>query len=396
MVSPTIAPKSPVRTEEAARQGRLRGPFTALQVRRGQHRWPADPWSRQAVRLALCLPGIVFAVVVGVTTPLPAANVALAEHGLLIRWGADDLSWVSQIWPPLPTAIAGLARGGLVAMAVVAAFFSGGLLHSLIERMVQAGIRPWLIAVAVPSVAVTPLVGYLITHDLAQFMALVFVAMALSGFLRFALDGRTEGGFQAGLLLALGTACDLSTVFHALAMAAAAPLIAHLRYRGQRGAGRATAVVLAFPSVAVVAAWAFLEWRFTGRAFTQVLDSGAFSFPGGGWESLGRTLRSVGRAILLTPAFLLAFVLIARRSLPAALGYLIPIPGLVLGLWLGLRPPTGMTVLVLSFLALFAFPRRLSRPVQVVAAVVLVAQAVLTWTVTLDLLPAVQQWWTAL
>lgn len=374
----------------------MRGPFTALQVKRGQHRWPADPWARQAVRLALCLPGIVVAVLIGVTTPLPTANVALAQHGLLIRWGADDLSWVSQIWPPLPTAIAGLARGGLVALSVVAAFFSGGLLHSLIERMVQAGLRWWLIAIAVPAVAVSPLVGYLMTHDLAQFMALVFVAMALGGFLRFALDGRTEGGFQAGLLLALGTACDVSTVFHALAMAAAAPLIAHLRYRGQRGAGRATAVVLAFPSMAVLGAWAFLEWRFTGHVFTQLAAGGAFDFPGGGWESLGRALRGVGRAILLAPVFLLVLVLLFRKSPLSALGYLIPIPGLVLGLWLGLRPPTGLTVLVLSFLALFAFPRRLAPTWQVVAAAVVVVQAVLSWTVTVDLLPAVQQWWSAL
>jgi hypothetical protein len=73
---------------------------------------------------------------------------------------------------------------------------------------------------------------------LAPVAALALLAVALDGFIAFAAYGRTEGGFTAGLALALSFCFDPGALLYA--------------------------AVLAFPVAAVFTGWLFLVWKFSG------------------------------------------------------------------------------------------------------------------------------------
>ena len=193
---------------------------------------------------------------------------------------------------------------------------------------------------AAPAVALgaSPSFALTATTNLAAFMALLFLALALDGFLRFVFLGQTHGGFQAGLTIGIAGLCDPTAVIFAIGFAAAAPLIARSRYRGQRHAGRATAAVLLFPTLAGIAGWIFLCWRFTGSplGWLRTAAPGLWS-DGGSFHALSTALTQSFKPVLLTPIFVLAVVLllVARRPLQAA-GICLPLVAVILAKWVGL------------------------------------------------------------
>jgi hypothetical protein len=132
--------------------------------------------------------------------------------------------------------------------------------------------------------------------------------------------------------------------------------------------------VIAFPAVAALLGWTFLEWRFTGSAFAWVRDlPGAFEFPDGVAGGLGDAVRSVGIGLAISPLFVVTQVLLIRRRIEAVLVAALPVLGLMLSLWLGLRAPAGHSVVLLGILAVLSVPRRPSRTTAAVLAGVAVA-----------------------
>ncbi len=323
-------------------------------------------------------------------------NGTLIQRAGRIVWGAGDLGWVGAVWPPVPVGIAAIAGSSGVALAVIGALCSGGLLQALAERMVLARHPWWMVALTLVSIEATPAMAFLATADLAEFLALVLMAMAMSGFLRFVLYGRTEGGFQAGLLLGLATACDITAVVFAVMLAGAGPLLARHRFRGQPGAAPATAAVIAFPALAAAGCWAFLEWRFTGGAFGVLREAGTFAFPTGAGSAARDALEHLGRTLACSPLYLVVGAFLLRRSAIAAAGFLLPLPAVFLTLWLGLRPPTGLPVVLLACLAVLAFPVRPRVSTQVVLALAVLAQWVLMVTVLPWWNSPVGAWWSQL
>ena len=209
-----------------------------------------------------------------------APSAALQVHGDLARSsGAAGLAWA---YPPIPTFLASVLPGGAMALALVSSLLAGVAMASLWERLARRHVSVPLSIALLASLACVPAVLYGATQDLAAFAGLAFLIIALDGFARFIVDHDTRGGFQAGLMLALAFGCDPVALVYAAALAAAAPLLAHARYRSEPDAGVATASVLIFPVAAAAAAWAFLEWRFTGSAFATVIDRGTlFHFSDG-------------------------------------------------------------------------------------------------------------------
>lgn len=311
-----------------------------------------------------------------------------------MRWGSGDFDWIGTAYPPIPVGIAGLLPGGTLALGLVGAVAAGMLIHSIVERLVARGLPGWLTVVLLASLLGTPFFGYMVTGSLAEFLGFTLVTLAMAGFLRFAMYGDTDGGFQAGLLLGLAAACDPSSVVFALLLGVAAPFVAHRRFSSSPDVGRASAAVLAFPAVMAALGWAFLEWRFTGTAFatlqTSIADADLT------WSALGQDALALLKAMARLPLFLLCGVLLLLRRKQAVVGYLLPYPALVLSLWLGLRAPSGMTILLYSALALLAVPARPSRLVSVLLAVAAVAQLVIVWTWMLPANAAVTGWADAL
>jgi hypothetical protein len=134
---------------------------------------------------------------------------------------------------------------------------------------------------------------------------------------------------------------------YAAALAAAAPLLARGRFRAEPGAGVATASVLIFPVAAAAAAWAFLEWRFTGRAFATIRSDGTlFHFPDGVLAGLANAIGHTGSIVLRAPVYIAVGLLLFLRKPVAVAGYALPLVGLVLAWWIGL-PYAGVTAFML-------------------------------------------------
>lgn len=352
--------------------------------------WPADGARRWLLRLLLSLPFVALSLSAWRAEAPTPLNVVTDDAGNAIRWGSGDFGWISAAYPPVPVGIAGVLPGGTLALGLVGAFVAGALIHSLVERLVRRETPAWLVVLLVATLAATPFFGYMASASLAEFLGFSLVTIAMAGFLRFAMDGDTDGGFQAGLLLGLAAACDASTVVFALFLGLAAPFVAHRRFRASPLVGRASAAVLAFPAVMAVLGWAFLEWRFTGSAFAVLQRSIAAAEPS--WSSLGSVTTAVAVVMTQLPLFVLCGILLFLRRRPALIGYLLPFPALVLSLWLGLRAPSGLTVMLYTALALLAVPARPSRPVAALLAVAAVGQLALTWVFIVSRSAEVEQW----
>ena len=128
-------------------------------------------------------------------------------------------------------------------------------------------------------------------------------------------------------MLALAFGCDPVALVYAAALAAAAPLLAHARFRSEPDAGVADGLRAVFPVAAAAAAWAFLEWRFTGGAFATIIDQGTlFHFSDGVVHGLGIAVRDTASTALHAPVYLVVGALLFLRKPIAVAGYA-PSPG---------------------------------------------------------------------
>lgn len=327
------------------------------------------------VRLALSVPYLVLAAIITARHASSSVNERLEQSGQLIAWGSRDLGeFIGSMYPPVPIAIASILPGGAVALSWVGALVAGTALHAMWERMHLRQVSTWLTAVVLLCFALTPSFCFMATEDLSGFIGLGLFAIALGGFLRFAGDGDTEGGFWCGLALGLAVACDPAGVIYALCLGMAAAPVAMHRYRHEANAARASALVIAFPALAALAGWTFLQWRFTGSAFGWLTDDpNVFAFPNGVLSSFGDAFRRVGIGLLLSPLFVVTQALLIRRRREAVLVAVLPLLGSAAALWLGLRVANGHTVVLLGMIAIVSLPKS---PVRRVAAVLAAAALV--------------------
>jgi hypothetical protein len=315
------------------------------------------------VRLALSLPFMALATLIAARDLASGSNVRLEQSGSVIAWGSRDLgNFIGVLYPPIPIAIASILPGGAAMLGFVGALAAGVMLHVAWERLRLREVPGWLIVVLLVTFGATPAFAYLSTQDLSGFIGLGLFTLAVSGFLRFATDGDTEGGFMCGLALGVAVACDPVALIYTVCLSLAAAPVAWQRYRGETHAVRASALVIGFPAVGAVLGWTFLQWRFTGSAFGWLTDApGTFDFPEGVWGGLADSFRRGAIGLLISPLFLLTQSLLIWRRREAVLVAVLPVVGLSVSLWLGLRTASGHTIVLLSLLALMSVPRKPSK-----------------------------------
>lgn len=325
----------------------------------GAHHKRRDPvpagLRRLAVGTLLAVPYLLVVLVNGAGGP----NIELDRRGEQIEWGGSDLSFVRDLFPPLPVGLAGALPGGPVVLGVVGAILAAVACEFLIERLRRRGFRWWFSVPVVIGIAAMPVYGRTATTDLATFAGLVLLLLAIAGLLEFTVLGDTGGGFRAGLALGIGVACDLTVAVYALGIGVLAPLIARRR---APYATQAAMLVLLFPSCAALLGWAFLEWRFSGGAFHAVSLQ-----PGG---SVTTTLT----ALALSPVFLLSAAVLVRRNAAAAAALLIPVTGLMAGEMLGLSHGRGPAMIVLALIGAFTIAPDPSRTLARLYALAVVLQ----------------------
>lgn len=353
--------------------------------------WPVRPAWRWLVRLLFATPLAVLAARVYGHGFGDSANALLAHRADAIRWGSGDLSFVGHVYPPLPTVIAAILPSG-TALGIAGAVGAGTMLEVVGARLARSGYPLWAVLVVVACFGASPGFALTATTNLAAFLALTFVALALEGFLRFAFHGYTHAGFTAGLMIGLATLCDPIAIVFAVGFAIAAPLIAGHRFSGSPAAGRATAAVLLFPTAAGLAGWTFLCWRFADGPF-QWLHAVAPAI----WtrRGIGSALQQSMTPVALTPVYLLAIVLLlARRHLVAALGICVPLACVAAGVAIGLPCPPATVAVVLGVVGLTSLPRRPRALMVGVVVAVAVAGLAAKWAYPAS--PALQTWLHAL
>lgn len=332
------------------------------------NRWPADPTARWAVRVACALPLIALAVVADGRGYLSGDHQRLEEQADAVVDGGAALGGLDHAYPPVPTFIAGVLPGGELALSVVAALFAGVVVHVLAERLVLRRV-PALVAIPLLlTLVAAPAAAYLAAENLPAIAVTALFALAIDGFSRFVVDQDTEGGFVAGLSVALAVGFDQIALLLAVALAVAVPSIAGARYRAEPGSAVATLAVVLFPILFVSAAWTFLEWRFTGD-----FDAPSVTFPGGVLESFDTAARTVLIGVGHVPLYVLVAVLHAWRRPTSLVGYLAPVLALVLAAWLGVHYSPALAYVFLAYAAVVT----VRRPENPVVTTALVAAAIL-------------------
>jgi hypothetical protein len=304
----------------------------------------------------------------------------LVHRADLIRAGGADLGGLRYGYPPLPTLLLLALPSDPLAPSIVTCLSSALLLGYVITRLQRRTSVATTIVLMLPLVAV-PVAWFADTQFFAPVMALAFLAVALDGFIRFAADGETDGGFVAGIALALSACCDPGALMYGLVMCAFAPLVAHSRYRGARSAG-AIAAVLCFPTVISGLGWLYVVWKFSG-SFPGSLDyevgAHLLSFPAGVGHGLWTSFTSVMTDLLHVPLYLAAAALLGYRKRVAVLGLVMPLAALVVALWLGFVYTSVVGYLLLKVLALVTISDIASRRFEPALAVAALAQLALAF-----------------
>jgi hypothetical protein len=166
-------------------------------------------------------------------------------------------------------------------------------------------------------------------------------------------------------MLAAAFLCDPVALVYVVAIGVAAPLLAPKDARRQPGMVRATTSVLVFPTVAVGAAWAFLEWRFTGGAFATLrADQRWFAFDGGIGPATVDALRWTGAALGRSVVYVAVGALLVLRRPVVAAGYAVPVLGLFVAAWIGVSFSGSLAFALLTLVGLYSLPRPASRREQ--------------------------------
>lgn len=329
-------------------------------------RWPSTLGRRTLLRVGLCVPYVALAIWLDLHGIRSAENAQLEQAaeglGTPITVGA-----ISHAFPPMPLAIARVLPGGAPGLGVVGALCAGGILQLALERLVRAEVPHWLAAVLLVGVGGAPVFWFNAVGDLVGFLGVALFAVAAAGMLDFLYLGRTSAGYAAGLSLALAVLCDPAALVYAGSILLAVPFLAWERFRHEPGSVRSTIAVIAFPSLAVLGAWAFLEWRFTGTVrHPLTLAPQAFTFPLGVAGGFMRAASHVGWQLMAAPVFAVTAVLLLFRR-PVAFLALVGVPlDLVVSAWLGLHPSTEQGLVLLGLVGLLAVERR---PGSLVSAV---------------------------
>ncbi len=347
----------------------------ALAERWAAVRWPATFGRRMLMRLALSAPYVAIAVWLHVRGIL-TENVRLEQFARAFGRSGTSPGAVTRIFPPLAPAAARLLPGGAEALGIVGALAAGCLLHLCWERLVRASVPRWLVAVLLAAAGACPVLWLDAAGNVMGFLAVVLLAVAVAGMVDFLHFNRTTGGYAAGLSLALAVLCDPAALAFAAGVVLAVPLLGWERVRRELGSSLSGTAVVLFPTVAVLGAWAFLEWRFTGAVRHSLLFAPyAFHFRTGVLAGLAAAASRVGWELSCAPVLLVAAICLWRRRPLVAAGLLVVPLDLVLATWLGLHVPTAEGIVLLGVTGLMVVPTRPDRLVSAVLAVEAVAGA---------------------
>ena len=361
-----------------------------------QDGFPRRPLFKWLVRIAFATPFLVVAIVNNLvgrqieSTP----NAALLERAGQMDWTRVDVGLLEQFYPPLTTLLVSVIPGGRLGLAIFGALGAGWVLHRLLEIMVQRRFPISRIVLLLLAIGANPLFAYTVTENIEGSLTLALFGVGVADMVRFVAWNDTRAGFRGGLLFMLAVLSSPAGFFYVIVGIATAPFL-RLGRRNQDGARAANALILAYPTISAILAFAFLEFLFLGRPF------GFLQYVLGGGQSLADVttvlFTTFNGFLVLAPVLAAWLIAIAVRKPGSILISTLVFFAVVGNSVLGFLPANsaGDTFLLMVIMAIALVPRAKGAVAIVLVEVIALLQIVIAWAAAFNR-PIVVEWMNAL
>jgi hypothetical protein len=357
-------------------------------------KYPANPWARWGLRLVIALPYVLIAVWFDIAANHDwsgTANAALAARVADISWDTPGVSVISELYPPITSLVALIIPGGAFGLAIAGCLVAGLTLQLVIQSMQRKGFRGPVRAVFALTLALTPAFAYTVTTNFESAVGLMFFGLGMIDLVRFVTYANTQAGFRAGILFACSAFSDSTGLFTAIVAAAAGTLIIQSR----QGARFANAVVVIFPTIALLGALVLLGIAFGGGPLAMI--RGDLAWDPVRAEGYAAAVLSPAGLLYLAPTILVLLTAIALRYTGVGLVAVLLTAMTGLAFIVGLTPPgtAGNNYIMMLLLAVAIVPTPTTRGHVVLTVATSVLLFAAGWASSYQL-EAIRHWATVL
>lgn len=332
-------------------------------------KYPRTRWRRWALRALLAVPFVLISIWFDIASGHDwsgTANAALAARVDGIAVGRPGIDVVAALYPPITSLIAIVIPGGALGLAIAGSLVAALTLQLVLQSSERKGFARPVRIVFLLALALTPAFSYIATTNFEATLGLMFFGLGMLDLVRFVTFANTQAGFRAGILFACSAFSDTTGLFAAIVAAFAGTLIIQSR----AGARLANAVVVVFPTLALMGALALLGVAFGAGALAMIHGSLQWDA-----DRAAAYLSLISTGIYLAPTaiVLLAAILLGYPGVGFVGVLLTAMTGLAL--ILGLAPPgTAGNVIVMMMLVAVAIVPTVTTVRQ---AVIVIATAIL-------------------
>ncbi|HWI31176.1 MAG TPA: hypothetical protein VNT50_06780 [Microbacterium sp.] len=220
-------------------------------------KYPSNAWLRWGLRLLAAMPFIALAIAYETASAgdwSATANGALAERVSHLPWGTPDVAAMGELYPPISNLLAVIIPGGAFGLGIAGSLVAGLLIQLVIQSMQRKHFPRGVRVIFILTLAITPIFAYIATTNFESIVGLTFFGIGMLDLVRFITYANTQAGFRAGLLFACSAFTDSTGLLAALVAASAGTFIIQSR----PGARFANAIVVVFPTIALMGALALL------------------------------------------------------------------------------------------------------------------------------------------
>jgi hypothetical protein len=353
-------------------------------------RYPRNTWLRWAVRLAAAVPYIVLAVWFEVSSGgdwSGTANGALADRVKDLSWGSSDVSAIAELYPAISSLLAVVIPGGALGLGIAGALVGGFLLQLIVQSMHRKEFPLPLRVVFIVTLGLTPMFGYVVTTSFEAALGLTFFGLGMIDLVRFVTYANTQAGFRAGLFFACSALSDSTGLFVAVVAALAASFIV----RSRVGSRLANALVVVFPTLALLGALMLLGIAF--RLGPLAMIRGNLAWDPDRATAIADFLTSPSGLLYLAPTAVVLLTSIVLRYPGVGLVAPLMTAMIVLAYLVGLTPPgvAGINYILMLLVAVSVVPKPDGVASGLVVAATSVVLAVIGWAQAVDN-SAVSRW----